>query len=184
MIQASFIRMRRGRVSTRRGLIVSTPHWFVVIRLAHVIIPAPSFGDDMGMVGNGGDAGGATLVIPSRLQVFLSRELFGWPLYGLILALGQVCQLFGCVFLVVTTDRFADVERDQLSNRLTLWFQRTDGHRIVYPRFSLLRCFGCLVPALPSQAFGLGPFRSLVLLRRCLPPHWAPLRPQQLDPRA
>ena len=156
------------------------PNLLVVIRLAHVFVPAPSFGDEMGMVGNGGDPGGATLVIPSRLQVFLSRELFGWPLYGLILAFGQVRWLFGCVFWVVTTDRFADVERDQLSNRLALWFERTEGHRIVHPRLSLLRCFGCLVPALPSQAFGLGPFRSLVLLRRCLPPHRASLRHQQL----
>ena len=45
------------------------------------------------MIGSGGEAGSATFVIPSRLQVFLSRELFGWPLYGIILALGQVCRL-------------------------------------------------------------------------------------------
>ena len=45
----------------------------------------------MGVLGGGGgDGGGATLVIPSRLQVFLSRELFGWPLYSIIMAFGQV----------------------------------------------------------------------------------------------
>ena len=29
-------------------------------------------------------------MIPSRLQVFMSREIFGWPLYGIIMAFGQV----------------------------------------------------------------------------------------------
>jgi alpha-1,3-glucan synthase len=43
-------------------------------------VSAPSFADELGMMG-GGDLGGATIVIPSRLQVFLSRELLGWPLY-------------------------------------------------------------------------------------------------------
>ena len=56
-------------------------------------VSAPSFGDEMGVIGGIGDPGGATFVIPSRLQVFLSRELFGWPLYGIILAFGQVCHL-------------------------------------------------------------------------------------------
>jgi len=44
----------------------------------------------MGTIGSGGDPGGTTLVTPSRLQVFLFRELFGWPLYGLILVFGLV----------------------------------------------------------------------------------------------
>ena len=82
------------------------------------------------------------------------------------------------------TDRFLDVERDQLSNRFTLWFERAEGHRTVYPRRGLFRCFGCLVPTLPSQAFGLGPFRSLVLLWCRLPPHRASLHHQQLETRA
>ena len=56
-------------------------------------VSAPSFGDEMGVIGGIGDPGGATFVIPSRLQVFLSRELFGWPLYGIILAFGQVRHL-------------------------------------------------------------------------------------------
>ena len=160
------------------------PYLFAVVRPVHIFVPAPSFGDEMGVVGSGGDARGATLVIPSRLQVFLSRELFGWPLYGLILAFGQVHRLFSYVSWVVTTDCLVDVERDQLSNRLTLWFERADRHPVVHPWLSLLRCFGCLVPALPSQAFDLGPLRSVVLLRCRLPPHRPSLRSQQLDPCA
>ena len=46
--------------------------------------------------GHGGDSQSTIIVIPSRLQVFLSRELFGWPLYGLILAIGQVRFLLSC----------------------------------------------------------------------------------------
>ena len=56
---------------------------------AYVSVQAPSFADEMGMIGGGGDSS-TILVIPSRLQVFLSRELFGWPLYSIILAFGQV----------------------------------------------------------------------------------------------
>ena len=56
-------------------------------------VSAPSFGDEMGVLGGGGESGSATIVIPSRLQVFLSREIFGWPLYGIILAFAQVCRL-------------------------------------------------------------------------------------------
>ena len=47
----------------------------------------------MSVLGGGGEYGGATIVIPSRLQVFLSREIFGWPLYGITLAFAQVCCL-------------------------------------------------------------------------------------------
>ena len=62
-----------------------------------VFVLAPSFVDEMGML-EGGDSGGARLVIPSRLQVFMSRELFGWPLYGIILAFAQVRFPLGRVF--------------------------------------------------------------------------------------
>ena len=77
----------------------------------------------MGMVGGGGDYESSTVVIPSRLQVFLSRELFGWPLYGIILAFGQVC-LGRAFYVMVTTDHLTDVERDQLPNRIALWYER------------------------------------------------------------
>ena len=68
------------------------PFLSVILSYSH-FVSAPSFGDEIGMIGGGGDYGSATIVIPSRLQVFLSRELFGWPIYGIILAFGQVCRL-------------------------------------------------------------------------------------------
>ena len=79
----------------------------------------------MGVIaGGGGDPGGATIYIPSRLQVFLSRELFGWLIYGIVLAFGQVRYLqIAYSKVVVTTDRFTDVERDQLPNCLARWFK-------------------------------------------------------------
>jgi len=77
----------------------------------------------MGMVGGGGYYEGAKIVIPSRLRVSLSRELFGWPLYGIILAFGQVC-LGRAFYVVVITDHLTDVERDQLPNRIALWYER------------------------------------------------------------
>jgi len=68
-------------------------------------VSAPSFGDEMGVLGGGGESGSATIVIPSRLQVFLSGEIFGWPLYGIILAFGQVC-LGHAFYVMVTTCHF------------------------------------------------------------------------------
>jgi hypothetical protein len=76
----------------------------------------------MGMISGGGDAS-TVVAIPSRLQVFLSRGFFGWPLYSIILAFGQVGFPFfarpGCAVLI---DHFTDVERDQLPDSLTFWF--------------------------------------------------------------
>ena len=140
----------------------------------------------MGVIaGEGGDPGGATIYIPSRLQVFMSRELFGWPLYGIVLAFGQVRYLqIAYSKVVVTTDRFTDVERDQLPNCLARWFKWADQSPAVHRRRDLLRRFGCLVPALPFQIFGLGPFPSLVLLRCRFPPYRTPQHQRKLDPRA
>ena len=135
----------------------------------------------MGVLGGGGDPGGARLVVPSRLQVFLSRELFGWPLYGIILAFGQVrCCLIVHSGVVVTTGYFTDVERDQLSNRLALRCEHTVRSPTVHPWLGVFRFLGCLVLAVPFQVFGLGPFHSLVLLRRRLPSHRTSLHQRTL----
>ena len=104
----------------------------------------------------------------------MSGGLFGWPLYGIILAFGQVRHLpIAYSRVVVTTDRFTDVERDQLSNCLALWFKWADQSPAVH-RWRDLRRFGCLVPALPFQIFCLGPFPPMVLLRSRFPPYWTP----------
>lgn len=37
------------------------------------------------------DAGAPEVIPMTRLQVAMSRELFSWPLYTIVIALGQVC---------------------------------------------------------------------------------------------
>ena len=54
------------------------------------LVPAPSFGDEAGVLGGGEDSESPTLVTQSRLQVFLSREVAGLPIYTIILSIGQV----------------------------------------------------------------------------------------------
>ena len=137
------------------------------------------FADEMGMLGSHGDSS-TILVIPSRLQVFLGRELFGWPLYGIILAFGQVS--FPLAFpsgRVVTINHLTDFERDRLPNRLAFWIQRGDECRSVYHWRGVLQCLCRLVPL---QAIHLGSFPSLVLLQRRLPPHQTSLHQQYFGP--
>lgn len=57
---------------------------------AHSFAPfaseAPQLDDYSGPLPHGND-----VVIMTGLQIAMSRELFGWPLYTIIIALGQVC---------------------------------------------------------------------------------------------
>lgn len=46
----------------------------------------PTVGDYSGPLPNGMDAPTMT-----RLQIAMSREIFGWPLYAIVLGAGQVC---------------------------------------------------------------------------------------------
>lgn len=53
-------------------------------------IPAPGtpsvhpYGDESGMLPYGGD-----FVIMNRVQIAMARKIFGWPLYTIVIALGQ-----------------------------------------------------------------------------------------------
>ena len=102
------------------------------------------------MLGGHGDSASTITAIPSRLQVFLSRELFFDWLYGIILEIGQV--RFPPVVrsgYIVAIDRSADVERDQLPDRIAPQVERGDQHCTVQHWRSLLRCFGCLLSSVP-----------------------------------
>ena len=135
------------------------------------------------MLGGMGDGTSTIIVIPSRLQVFLSRELFGWPFYSIILAIGQVCLLRSWVVGSFLTIRyFTDVERDELSNRIALWFEWAGQLPTVRDWRCILRSFRLLVSVVPVQACHLGSFPPLVLLRRRLPPDRTSLYQQELAP--
>ena len=107
----------------------------------------------MGVLGGGGEYGGATIVIPSRLQVFLSRETFGWPLYGIILAFAQVC-LSRALCVMVTTDHLTDAECDQV-------------HRFAYnPGISLDVLLTMNVESIPRAHFDASIYSNI--LRCCV----------------
>jgi hypothetical protein len=114
-------------------------------------IPAPSFADEMGMIGSGGDAGG-TLVIPSQASGVLVQGTLRLAAVQFHLGIRTGSAPWLHVPRFVTIDHSTDVERNQLPNCLALWFERTDESPPVHPRLGILRCFGCLVLPLPVQA--------------------------------
>lgn len=54
------------------------------------LILAPSFAPSTGMTGATTDIPPEDTVVMTRLQIAMSREFFGWPLYALVMAAGQV----------------------------------------------------------------------------------------------
>jgi alpha-1,3-glucan synthase len=57
------------------------------------------------------DAGPPETVPMTGLQIALSRELGGWPLYTIIIALGQVCSMSSILLSCLTSDK-SDAECD------------------------------------------------------------------------
>lgn len=55
-----------------------------------VLLPAPSFAPSTGITGATADVPPEEVVIMTGLQIVMSREFFGWPLYALVMAAGQV----------------------------------------------------------------------------------------------
>ena len=54
-------------------------------------VSAPSFAPSTGLTGATPDVPPEEIVIMTGLQIAMSREFFGWPLYSLVMAAGQVC---------------------------------------------------------------------------------------------
>lgn len=61
----------------------------------------PNFGEYSGPLPNGND-----IVIMTGLQIAMSRELFGWPLYTIVIALGQVSSCIHLFTVTVANSRF------------------------------------------------------------------------------
>jgi len=55
------------------------------------LVSAPSFAPSTGLTAATPDAPPEEVVIMTGVQIAMSREFFGWPLYSLVMAAGQVC---------------------------------------------------------------------------------------------
>jgi len=53
-------------------------------------LTAPSFAPSTGLTGATSDVPPEEVAVMTTLQIAMSRELFGWPLYSLVMAAGQV----------------------------------------------------------------------------------------------
>lgn len=56
------------------------------------------------------DAAQPEVVPMTRLQIAMSREIGGWPLYTIVIAAGQVC-IYSTTILSCDPDHNLDVER-------------------------------------------------------------------------
>lgn len=64
---------------------------FIIIQTLNCLNLAPSFAPSTGLTGATADAPPSEdVVIMTGLQIAMSREFFGWPLYALVMAAGQV----------------------------------------------------------------------------------------------
>lgn len=65
---------------------------FPVTHIARALptVSAPSFAPSPGLTGVTPDVPPEEVVIMTGLQIAMSREIFGWPLYSLVMAAGQV----------------------------------------------------------------------------------------------
>jgi hypothetical protein len=65
-------------------------------------------------------ADGTPDVVPmTSLQIAMSREIGGWPLYTIVIAAGQVCTQFAMIMNPADID--VDVECDEFPDHLAKW---------------------------------------------------------------
>lgn len=106
------------------------------------------------------DEGGNNEARMTKLQIFMGRTLAGWPLYAIIISLGQL------ISAVSNLEAIGDQGGQPLMPDLVPavaagWIQYPDRARPVHHLFDLRRCYAGLVHALPNEALGL---RSLAAL--------------------
>lgn len=65
------------------------PHRVSCLTLTYPL-SAPSFAPSTGLTGSTPDVPPEEVAVMTTLQIAMSREIFGWPLYTLVMAAGQV----------------------------------------------------------------------------------------------
>lgn len=114
----------------------------------------------------------------NRLQIALSREIRGWPLYSIVIAMGQVCVLEHGP-QILSNLVFLDVEcyelPDDSSNRSKLAKQ----YSAVHHRKRVSSLIRRMVSTLSYQASAIRSFFTLVVLRCCVFLDWATFRQQR-----
>ena len=79
-------------------------------------LSAPSLAPSTGLTGTTPDVPPEEVVIMTGLQIAMSREFFGWPLYSLVMAAGQVCRLHDTCLPFNDRLAFLDAKRNEFPN--------------------------------------------------------------------
>lgn len=107
----------------------------------------------------------------TALQVKLSREIGGWPLYTIIIALGQVdliprCLLYRLILLL-------DVECYQLPNHIIDGSKLARRHTALRAWRRIPYLFRSLVSIVPDETLRLRSFTAMDFLWSCFLPYRA-----------
>lgn len=120
------------------------------------------------------DAGLPPTVPMTGLQIAMSREIGGWPVYTIIIGIGQVrCP---ANLLRLNSDHSLDVERHELPDYPVDGSQLARQSRALCPRRRLFGSYGRMVPDVQTEAFGLRALFPLDLLRIGFLLNWPSIR--------
>ena len=87
----------------------------------------------------------------SRLQIVMSKEIGGWPLYTIVIAMGQVRVSVIYVFPPAYSLYLTDVERNELPNDSSDRTELPVEQSALHPRCYCLRWDCSLVPTVPHE---------------------------------
>lgn len=132
---------------------------------AHGVCTAPGtpsthpFADGSGMLPYGGD-----FVIMTRIQIAMARKVLGWPLYTIVIALGQASvhsELFRGMRVLTC---LADVGCQQLPNDAAHRTKLSRQSSAICPRCYILGFLVCVVYIVLAETIRLRALRSLDIL--------------------
>lgn len=111
------------------------------------------------------DAGEPDVIVMTRLQIAMSREFFGWPLYTIVMGLGQVWHL-DALLAVITNNPYSDVERHQFPDHVAYQplAKLANKSPAVCPWRGIPGGMCHVVHHVPPKTFSLCSFRTLVIL--------------------
>jgi hypothetical protein len=116
--------------------------------------------NDYGGGGDMYDDGGHSDARMTKLQIFMGRSIAGWPLYTIIISLGQLLSAVG--YHSGMSNHVLMQFLDVFPIEFTFWVEYRNRGRPVYHLFNLCRRYTRLVHPLQDEAFRLGSYCSLV----------------------
>lgn len=112
------------------------------------------YGGDMYDDGQGNDTQ------MTRLQIFVGRTIGGWPLYAIIISIGQLVSAVSGLIDPHSTLLISDL----LPTQSARWKQHANRTRPVHHLFDLRRCYARLVHSVPNEAICICLILTLALV--------------------